>query len=172
MKKQPVIILIFLLLVIVGGYFFISRESSFNLDQQNLEARKTVEDYFIENMNASPEEAKEMAKDGVDLRVSENTTLMGIVGNLYAYGFIDNEDAFNNLLEKTPDTTPGREGAIRVGNNTVDIQTNYYLNYTMTDEQIADTLLNKGTFEENFKRYNYLFMPSGPGKGPGQRSER
>lgn len=69
------------------------------------------------------------------------------------------------LLGTTSDTTPGKEGAIKAGNNTIDTQTSYYLNYNMTDEEIADTLLNKGKLEPNFTRYNYLFMPSGSDKG-------
>ena len=162
MKKQTLIILVCLLLVVVAGYFFLNKQSSPAQQLQNVESRKTIENYFIEHMNASPEEAKEMAADGVILRVSKDTTLMGIVGNLYAYGFINNEDSFNTLLETVSDTTPGKEGAIKAGNNTIDIQSSYTINYNMSDEQIADTLLNKGKFEENFTRYNYLFMPSKP----------
>jgi len=149
-------------LVAFGSYFFLNKQSS--SPAQNLQSRKTVEDYFIENMRVGADEAKEMATNGVDLRVSKDTTLMGIVGNLYYYGFIDNEDSFNKLLETASDKTPGREGAIKAGNNTIDDQSSYYLNYSMTDEQIADTLLNKGRYEENFTRYSYLFMPSGPSK--------
>ena len=115
-------------------------------------------------MRVSREEAKKMAADGVILQVSKDTTLMGIVGNLYYYGFIDNEDSFNKLLETASDTTPGKEEVIKVGNNTIDTQTSYYLNYNMTDKEIADTLLNKGKFEENFSRYSYLFMPGGSSK--------
>ncbi|MDP3987733.1 MAG: hypothetical protein Q8P80_01160 [Candidatus Levybacteria bacterium] len=162
MKKQTLIIIVCLLLVAATGYFFLNKQSSPTPQTQNLESRKTVENYFVENMRVSREEAKKMAADGVILRVSKDTTLMGIVGNLYSYGFIDNEDSFNKLLETTSDTTPGKEGVIKAGNNTIDTQTSYSLNYNMTDEQIADTLLNKGKFEENFTRYTYLFMPSGP----------
>lgn len=174
MKKQTFIIIVCLLVVAAASYLFLKKEtlslrdkqSSPTPQTQNLESRKTVEDYFVENMHASREEAKEIAKDGVILRVSKDTTLMGIVGNLYYYDFIDNEDSFNKLLEATSDTTPGREEAIKAGNNTIDTQTSYYLNYNMTDEQIADTLLNKGQFEPNFTRYNYLLMPSGPNSDP------
>lgn len=123
-------------------------------------------------MRVSREEAKEMAANGVILRVSNDTILTGIVGNLYYYGFIDDEDSFNKLLEAASDTTPGKEGAIKAGSNTIDTQTSYSLNYNMTDEQIADTLLNKGKYEENFTRYNYLFMPSGPDTHPSERPER
>lgn len=163
-----ILVIVFFLLVATGGYFFLNRHGSPAPQTNNLESRsrKTVEDYFVENMHANPEDAKEMAKNGVILRVSKDTTLMGIVGNLYAYGFIDDEDSFNKLLETASDTTPGKEGAIKAGNNTIDIQSSYSLNYNMTDEQIADTLLNKGKFEENFTRYNYLFMPSRSNSDP------
>ena len=113
-------------------------------------------------MRVSPAEATEMASKGVDLRVSKDTTLTGIVGNLYYYGFIDNEKTFTKLLETTADTTSGRENAIKVGNNTIDTNSSYYLNYQMIDKEIADTLLNKGRYSEKFNDYNYLFMPSGP----------
>ncbi|MDP2649414.1 MAG: hypothetical protein Q8P10_01075 [bacterium] len=166
MKKQTILIIISLLLVATAGYFFLNKPSSPSPQTQNLESRKTVEDYFIENMQVSREEAKEMAAEGAILRVSKDTTLKGIVGNLYYYGFIDNEDSFNKLLEATLDTTPGKEGAIKAGNNTIDTQTSYYLSYNMSDEEIADTLLNKGKFEENFTRYNYLFMPGKPSSDP------
>ena len=162
MRRQTIIILACLLLAAFGSYFFLNKQSS--SPAQDLQSRKTVEDYFIENMRVGADEAKEMAANGVDLRISKDTTLMGIVGNLYYYGFIDNEDSFNKLLETFSDKTPGREGAIKAGNNTIDVQSSYYLSYNMTDEQIADTLLNKGRYEENFTRYSYLFMPSGPSK--------
>lgn len=163
MKKQTLLTIVCLLLVAAAGYFFLNKQSFPTPQTQNLEYGKTVEDYFVENMHVSREEAKKMAADGVILRVSKDTTLMGIVGNLYYYGFIDSEDSFNKLLETASDTTPGSEGTIKVGNNTIDTQTSYYLNYNMTDKEIADTLLNKGKFEPNFTRYNYLFMPGGPG---------
>lgn len=164
MKKQTLLIFVCLLLVAVAGYFFLNKQTSSVPQTKSLESRKTVEDYFIENMRVSREEAKEMPTNGVILRVSKDTTLMGIVGNLYYYGFIDNEDSFNKSLENASDTTSGKEGAIKAGNNTIDTQTSYYLNYNMTNEQIADTLLNKGKFEPNFTRYNYLFMPGSQGR--------
>lgn len=161
MKKQTLIIIVCLLLVAAAGYFFLNKISSPAPQTKNLEFRKTVDDYFVENMRVSREEAKKIAVDGVILRVSKYTTLMEIVGNLYYYGFIDDEDSFNKLLETASDTTLGKDVAIKTGNNTIDTQTSYYLNYNMTDEQIADTLLSKGQFEPNFTRYSYLFMPSG-----------
>jgi len=113
-----------------------------------------------------------MAVNGADLRVSKTTTVQGIVGNLYYYGFIDDQAKFNKLLETSKDITPGNENSIKVGTeNTIDINSHYYLNYQMTEEEIADTLLNKAKFANDFSAYNYLFMPSGRG-GPSQRSEQ
>lgn len=171
MKKQ-ILIIIVCLLIAVTVYYFLNKKSSSIPQTQNIDSNKSIEDYFVENMQVSREEAKEMAVDGVILRVSKDTTLMGIVGSLYAFGFIDNEGSFNELLETASDTTPGKEGVIKVGDSTIDIQSNYNLNYDMTDEQISDTRLNKGKFEENFTRYNYLFMPGGPGNGSNERPER
>lgn len=170
MSRITIAIITGIILLLAGGYFYFN---SHNSSQSYLppEQRKTVEAYFMEHMHAGPEEAKTMAANGVDLRVSKDTALMGIVGNLYYYGFIDNEEAFNKLLEQTKDTTTGREGAIKAGNNTIDTNSSYYINYQMTDEEIADTLLNKGRYSDKFNDYNYLFMPSGPG-GPSQRPER
>lgn len=128
---------------------------------EDLASRKTVEDYFIEHMRVSSEEAKTMASNGVMLRLSPNSTLQGVVGNLYYYGFIDDEVKFEKLLETTTDSTSGKENSIKAGKNTIDINSNYYLNYSMSDKEIADTLLNKAKFEPSFTRYDYLFMPSG-----------
>ncbi len=137
------------------------------------ESRKSIEQYFVETMHVNAEEAQEMARDGVDLRVSKDTTLQGIVGNLYYYGFIDsNENAFIELLKQTQDTAPGEEAAIKIGNNTIDISASYYVNKNMTDKEVADTLLNKPRFSKNFNNYNYLFMPSGPETGSSERPAR
>jgi hypothetical protein len=168
MKKTaiPAVLFFFFVIIITAGYIIPNISSLFAPSQQknNLETRKTVEDYFTENLHVSSEQAKEMAANGVDLRVSKNATLIGIVDNLYYYGFIDDKDSFEKLLRTTTDTTPGKDGAIKAGNNTIDINSNYSINYSMSDEEIANTLLNKGKFDKNFDRYNYLFMPSGPSR--------
>ena len=159
MRRIMTASMIGILLLLAGGYLYLNTHTS----SQNYfppQQRKTVESYFMEHMQARPEEAKTMAANGVDLRVSKDTALMGIVGNLYYYGFIDDEEEFNKLLTTTKDTTPGKEGAIKAGNNTIDTSSSYYINYQMTDQEIADTLLNKGRYSEKFNDYNYLFMPS------------
>lgn len=163
MKKNGIIIGILVLVgILVAGYFFFNKPLP--PTSEDLASRKTVEDYFIEHMRVSAEEAKTMASDGVMLRLSPSSTLQGVVGNLYYYGFVDEEAKFEKLLETSIDSTPGKEGSIKSGNNTIDVNSNYYLNYSISDEEIADTLLNKAKFEPNFTQYNYLFMPDGPDK--------
>lgn len=161
------------LLLLLGVYLLFQSKNSSKSPETSPESRKSIEQYFVDTMHVNAEEAQEMAKDGVDLRVSKDTTLKGIVGNLYYYGFIDsNEDSFINLLEQSQDTTPGKEGAIKMGNSDIDINASYYVNKNMTDEEVADTLLNKPKFSENFDNYNYLFMPSGPGTDSSERPSR
>ena len=170
MRKIVIPTTIALLLIFAGSYIYLKNRNTYPENYLPPEQRKTVEAYFIEHMRVSPTEAEEMAVNGVDLRVSKTTTVQGIVGNLYYYGFIDSEAKLNKLFETTKDTTPGQEDSIKVGNNTIDVNSHYYLNYQMTDEEIADTLLNKAKFVNDFTAYNYLFMPSGRG-GPSQRPE-
>lgn len=165
--------LVFGLLLLLGGYLLFMSKYASQAPKNLPESRKSIEQYFIETMHINAEEAKEMAKDGVDLRVSKDTTLQGVVGNLYYYGFIDsNESTFIELLKQRQDTISGKEGAIKVGNNTIDINASYYVNKDLTDEEVADTLLNKPRFSKNFSNYNYLFMPSGPGTGSSERPAR
>jgi hypothetical protein len=162
MKKNRLIIGIMVLVgIFIAGYSFLNKPLP--PTSEDVASRKTVEDYFIEHMRVNADEAKTMAADGVVIRLSPSSTLQGIVGNLYYYGFIDDEVKFATLLETSKDSTPGKEeDSIIVGKNTIDVNSNYYLNYSMTDEEIADTLLNKAKFEPNFSQYNYLFMPGGP----------
>jgi len=160
MKKSWIIIGVILLVSLLAGVsFFLNKPLP--PTQEELTSRKSVEDYFIEHMRVSAEEAKTMASDGVMLRLSPNSTLQGVVGNLYFYGFVDDEAKFEKLLETTTDSTDGKEDSIKADKNTIDVNSNYYLNYSMNDEEIADTLLNKAKFEPNFTQYNYLFMPGG-----------
>ena len=160
MKKNWVIIGIILLVSLLAGVSFLLNRPLPPM-QDELTSRKTVEDYFMEHMRVSAEEAKTIAADGDMLRLSPSSTLQGVVGNLYYYGFIDDEAKFRKLLETVTDSTPGKEESIKADKNTIDVNSNYYLNYSMNDEEIADTLLNKAKFEPNFTQYNYLFMPGG-----------
>jgi len=161
MKKNGIIIGTLILVgILVAGYFFLNKPLP--PTPEDLASRKTVEDYFMEHMRVSAEEAKSMASNGVMLRLSPSSTLQGVVGNLYYYRFVDDEAKFEKLLKTSTDSTPGNKDSIKAGENTVDVNSNYYLNYSMSDEDIANTLLNKAKFEPSFTQYNYLFMPSGP----------
>jgi len=161
MKKSWIIIgVIFLVSLLAGVSFFLNKPLP--PTQEELTSRKSVEDYFMEHMRVSAEEAKSMASNGVMLRLSPSSTLQGVVGNLYYYRFVDDEAKFEKLLKTSTDSTPGNKDSIKAGENTVDVNSNYYLNYSMSDENIANTLLNKAKFEPSFTQYNYLFMPSDP----------
>lgn len=80
----------------------------------------------------------------VKFRVDKENTLMAVTGNLYYYGFVKDEEAFKYALEHTKDNTPGKEGAIKVGNNTIDTVTAYDISQSMSAWEIARILLNEG----------------------------
>ena len=81
----------------------------------------------------------------VNFRVSKENTLIAVTGNLYYYGFVKDEEALKYALEHTKDNTSGKEGAIKVGSNTIDTETAYTISQTMSAWEIARILLNKGT---------------------------
>lgn len=81
----------------------------------------------------------------VKFRVDKENTLMAVTGNLYYYGFVKNEEALKYALEHTKDTTLGKPGAIKIGNNTIDTETAYDISQTMSAWEIAKILLNEGT---------------------------
>ncbi len=160
---EIITIAIALLLVVAGSYAYFSyRQGRFNPpDLLNRTQGKEVEDYFIEKMGMTAEEAKENAKNGFSFYVTNNTTLDGIIRNLYYYGIVKNEKAFREALEQTKDTKPGREGAIKVGKNgTIDISAYYGLKEGLTAWEVASVLLNQPTYLQG-TTYNYLFMPGG-----------
>ncbi len=155
-----------LLLVIAGSYAYFSyRQGRFNPpDLLNRTQGKEIEDYFMEKLGMTATEAKENAKNGFSFYITDNTTLDGIIGNLYYYGIVKDEKAFREALEQTKDTTPGRKNAIRVGKNgTIDISAYYGLKKGMTAWEVADILLNQPTYLQG-TTYNYLFMPGIPKK--------
>jgi len=81
----------------------------------------------------------------VKFRVAKENTLMAVTGNLHYYGFVKDEEALKYALLHTKDNTPGREGALKVGNNTIDTETAYDISQTMSAWEIARILLNEGT---------------------------
>jgi len=84
---------------------------------------------------------------------------MGVVSNLRYYGFIKDEDAFRYALGHAEDATPEQEGAIRVGNNTINTQTTYEISQTMGAWELADVLLNQGRFDDCSHGCPGMFYP-------------
>ena len=80
----------------------------------------------------------------VKFRVDKQNTLIAVTGNLAYYGFVKDEEALKYALEHTKDNTPGKVGAIKVGNNTIDTETAYDISQSMSAWEIARILLNEG----------------------------
>ena len=158
--------IIFLGVVSIFGYSKLSNpiDESFDAPGRNWNSPKKVEDYFIQNLRMTPQEAQEIrSKPGVDgtvdLRISNNTTLDALVSNLAYYGFIRDEKSFRYALEHTKDVTSG-ENAISVGKTrTIDKNAEYRISEDMDAWQIADILLNRPSGHFAFDEYNYFFMP-------------
>lgn len=126
---------------------------------------KKVEDYFIEKLRMSPEEAKTIRSQGqnndgkVSLRISDNTNLEALISNLQYYGFIKDQKAFMYALENTSDSFPGKSNALKVGKaGTIDVSASYRISEDMDAWQLADELLNKPTYFA-YDEYGYMFMP-------------
>ena len=139
-------------------------ELSFLAPRRDWSSPKKVEDYFVSNLNMTPEEAKNVRSsdrdnDGkITLRLTQNTTIDGLVSNLEYYGFVRDKKALLYALEHTNDSVPGKEGHLFVGKNTVDIWSSYRISENMTTWEIADQLLNHPTYF-SFDQYGYMFMP-------------
>ena len=123
-----------------------------------------VEDYFVERLGITEQEAKEArekSKDGtVMLRLREDATLDGLTGNLYYYGFIRDKNALKYALEFTEDTHEGRTPGqnIEIGENTISLYSYYRISENMNAWEIADVLLNDPTYFA-YDEYNKLFLP-------------
>lgn len=109
---------------------------AFLLSVSGVHLYKSSQDKF-----AAPRKDAPMVK----FRVDKQNTLIAVTGNLHYYGFVKDEEALKYALEHTRDTTPGKEGAIKVGNNTIDTETAYTISQTMSAWEIARILLNEGT---------------------------
>lgn len=139
-------------------------EENFEAPGRGWPSEKKVEDYFIEHLRMTPQEAQEIrSKPGVDgkvmLRLRENSTLEGLLGNLEYYGFVRDKEALRYALEHTEDTEPGRtSGFIEIGDNSIGLYAYYRISENMTAWEIANELLNNPTYFA-FDEYNYLFMP-------------
>jgi len=135
-KKLPIISLTVVILFLLAGiaiYFIKSRQSKFEAPRQNAQT--------------------------VQFRIGKEATLMGIVSNLHYYGFIKDEDALKYALGHAEDATPGQEGAIRVGNNTINTQTTYEISQAMSAWELAEVLLNEGKFDDCSHGCPGMFYP-------------
>ena len=81
----------------------------------------------------------------VQFKISKQNTLIAVLSNLSYYGFIKDENAFKYALQNTKDNTPGKEGVIKIGNNTIDTESAYNISQAMSAWEIAKILLNEGT---------------------------
>lgn len=171
---------VLLVISLIGGayYFFFSRnsnaivskdttnkpsEESFLAPGRDWPSEKKVEDYFVEHLRMTPQEAQEIrSKSGVDgkvmLRLRENTTFEALLSNLEYYGLVRDKAALRYALEHSEDTVPGHTQQLKVGNNTIDTWAYYRISENMTAWEIADQLLNHPTYF-SFDEYNYMFMP-------------
>lgn len=158
--------LVLLLGLGVFGYFKLAKpnEENFKAPGRGWNSPKKVEDYFVERLRMTPQDASEIRSkpdvDGtVDLRINTNVTLEALIGNLYYYGFVKDENSLRYALEHTKDTTPS-DRAIKVGNTgTIDTNAEYRISENMSAWELADILLNKPVGHFSFDEYNYFFMP-------------
>ena len=168
-KKVKRLYLIGGIIIMLLGFFIFLGEHEPDKDDfiapgRSWNSPKKVEDYFIENLRMTPQEAQEIrSKPGVDgtvdLRINDKTTLDALIGNLYYYGFVRDENALKYALEHTKDVTPS-EKAIKIGETrTIDINAEYRISEDMNVWEIADILLNKPSGHFTFDEYNYFFMP-------------
>lgn len=126
---------------------------------------KTVADYFVDRLRMTPQEAQDTEKMGASFYVTENMTLDALVSNLEYYGFVRDKQALLYALKTSEDTNPGKENAIKVGNNTIDRGV-YGLGTQMTAWEVARILLNYP--QEIGTDYGYMFMPGVPYMGEPQ----
>lgn len=91
-------------------------------------------------------EAPKINTPQVEFTIKKGLTLIAVIGDLHYYGFIKDENAFKYALEHSKDTTPGNENSLKIGNNTVDREARYTISQSMSAWQIADILLNQGSY--------------------------
>ena len=166
-KRNMLIGIGIVLIVLIVGFMFLKKPNQelFQAPGKAWNSPKKVEDYFVETLHMSPEEAKEIRSRGkgndgtADLRIGETTTLQALVGNLAYYGFVRDEKSLLYALEHTQDITPS-ESAITVGKNgSIDRNAEYRISEEMSAWEIADILLNKPAGHFTYDEYNYCFMP-------------
>jgi hypothetical protein len=164
MKKIIIVssTLVILAVLSVGIILRINWNNKFNAPGSSGSSDKQVEDYFVEKLGMSPEEAKTGTNNGITFRVSKDTTIDSIINNLTYYGLAKDKETLKYALEKTKDNTPGKDGAIKIEDGSIDISASYTLSKNMTAWEIADTLLNKPKYWDFAEPYSYIFMPTNP----------
>lgn len=162
-SKRIAGILVLVLLIILGYGLFheITWQTKFKAPASNWHSDKQVEDYFVEKLKISEENAATTANLGIEFRVNKDATLDAVLGNMTYYGLARDKRALLYALEHTDDTVLGKENVLHVGSGTIDTNASYYLTKHMTAWELADILLNKPNYWD-FDQYNYLFMPHKP----------
>jgi len=83
----------------------------------------------------------------IQFTIGKNFTLDAVIGDLKYYDFIKNEEAFRYALTHSKDSNPGRENALKIGNNTIDREAVYTISQSMTTWQLAEVLLSQGNYQ-------------------------
>lgn len=174
--QQMYLWLIILIIVIVASFYLLLKEKSHTSGNQKTytdqtflapgkdwKSPKKVEDYFVERLHMSPDEAAKVrtlpGADGkITLRLLKDTKLQALTSNLEYYGFVRDHRSLESALEQTVDTVPGHQEALKVGNNTIDLWASYRISEDMTTWEIADQLLNHPNYFA-YDEYGYMFMP-------------
>ena len=171
-KKLPInrlflplgVVLLLILGVFVCWKFSQPNMENFKAPGRSWSSPKKVEDYFVERLRMTPQEAQDIRNkpgvDGtVDLRINTNVTLDALVGNLYYYGFVKDEKSFRYALEHTKDVTPSDKAIVIDANRTIDTNAEYRISENMDAWQIVDILLNRPVGHFPYDEYGYFFMP-------------
>ncbi|EKD47575.1 MAG: hypothetical protein ACD_65C00376G0003 [uncultured bacterium] len=157
---------VFILALGIVGYLKFSQPNmeNFKAPGRGWSSPKKVEDYFVERLRMTPQEAQDIRNkpgvDGtVDLRINTNVTLDALIGNLAYYGFVRDEKSLRYALEHTKDVTPSGKAIVVDKNRTIDTNAEYRISENMDAWQIADILLNRPSGHFSFDEYGYFFMP-------------
>lgn len=137
-------------------------EESFMAPGKDWPSEKKVEDYFVEELGMSYEEAENARKQSnnsiVMLRVRETITLESLLSNLEYYGFVRDQETLLYALQNTEDIQEGKANPILIDNKTISTWSYYRISEDMTAWEIADELLNNPTYF-GLDEYNKTFMP-------------
>lgn len=137
-------------------------EESFMAPGRDWQSDKKVEDYFVEELGMSYEEAENARKPSsngkIMFRVRESTTLESLLSNLEYYGFVRDQETLLYALQNTEDIQEGKANPIKINDKTISTWSYYRITEDMTAWEIADELLNNPTYF-GFDEYNKTFMP-------------